>query len=51
MLADVIALGVQTWGTDLRALRRFWQAADDLGYARIVYGDGLERLALEVLKP
>jgi alkanesulfonate monooxygenase SsuD/methylene tetrahydromethanopterin reductase-like flavin-dependent oxidoreductase (luciferase family) len=41
MLADVIALGVQTWGTDLGALRRFWQAADDLGYARIVYGDGL----------
>jgi alkanesulfonate monooxygenase SsuD/methylene tetrahydromethanopterin reductase-like flavin-dependent oxidoreductase (luciferase family) len=41
MLADVIALGVQTWGTDLDALRRFWQAADDLGYARIVYGDGL----------
>jgi len=37
----VIALGVQTWGTDLAALRRFWRAADDLGYARIVYGDGL----------
>jgi alkanesulfonate monooxygenase SsuD/methylene tetrahydromethanopterin reductase-like flavin-dependent oxidoreductase (luciferase family) len=37
----VITLGVQTWGTDLRALRRFWRAADDLGYARIVYGDGL----------
>lgn len=37
----MIALGVQTWGTDLGALRRFWQAADDLGYARIVYGDGL----------
>jgi alkanesulfonate monooxygenase SsuD/methylene tetrahydromethanopterin reductase-like flavin-dependent oxidoreductase (luciferase family) len=41
MLADVIALGVQTWGTDLGALRRYWRAADDLGYARIVYGDGL----------
>jgi alkanesulfonate monooxygenase SsuD/methylene tetrahydromethanopterin reductase-like flavin-dependent oxidoreductase (luciferase family) len=37
----VIALGVQTWGTDLAGLRRFWRAADDLGYARIVYGDGL----------
>jgi alkanesulfonate monooxygenase SsuD/methylene tetrahydromethanopterin reductase-like flavin-dependent oxidoreductase (luciferase family) len=37
----VIALGVQTWGTDLLALRRYWRAADDLGYARIVYGDGL----------
>jgi alkanesulfonate monooxygenase SsuD/methylene tetrahydromethanopterin reductase-like flavin-dependent oxidoreductase (luciferase family) len=37
----MIALGVQTWGTDLPALRRFWQAADALGYARIVYGDGL----------
>jgi alkanesulfonate monooxygenase SsuD/methylene tetrahydromethanopterin reductase-like flavin-dependent oxidoreductase (luciferase family) len=41
MLDAVIALGVQTWGTDLSALRRFWRAADDLGYARIVYGDGL----------
>jgi alkanesulfonate monooxygenase SsuD/methylene tetrahydromethanopterin reductase-like flavin-dependent oxidoreductase (luciferase family) len=39
--AGVIALGVQTWGTDLAALRRYWTAADSLGYARITYGDGL----------
>jgi len=41
MLACVISVGVQTWGTDVVALRRFWQTADDLGYARITYGDGL----------
>jgi alkanesulfonate monooxygenase SsuD/methylene tetrahydromethanopterin reductase-like flavin-dependent oxidoreductase (luciferase family) len=37
----VIAVGVQTWGTDVRALRRYWTCADELGYARITYGDGL----------
>jgi alkanesulfonate monooxygenase SsuD/methylene tetrahydromethanopterin reductase-like flavin-dependent oxidoreductase (luciferase family) len=37
----VIAFGVQTWGTDVVALRNYWRAADDLGYARITYGDGL----------
>jgi alkanesulfonate monooxygenase SsuD/methylene tetrahydromethanopterin reductase-like flavin-dependent oxidoreductase (luciferase family) len=37
----VIALGVQTWSTDVVALERFWRAADELGYARITYGDGL----------
>jgi alkanesulfonate monooxygenase SsuD/methylene tetrahydromethanopterin reductase-like flavin-dependent oxidoreductase (luciferase family) len=37
----VIALGVQTWSTDVAAVERFWRAADDLGYARITYGDGL----------
>ena len=37
----MIAVGVQTWGTDVAALRRYWAAADDLGYARITYGDGL----------
>jgi len=37
----VIAVGVQTWGTDLAALRRYWAAADALGYARVTYGDGL----------
>jgi len=37
----VIAYGVQTWGTDVVALRNYWRAADDLGYARITYGDGL----------
>src|SRR6185503_11302598 len=34
-------LGVQTWSTDVAALERFWRLADDLGYARITYGDGL----------
>jgi alkanesulfonate monooxygenase SsuD/methylene tetrahydromethanopterin reductase-like flavin-dependent oxidoreductase (luciferase family) len=37
----VIALGVQTWSTDVKAVARFWRAADELGYARITYGDGL----------
>jgi len=37
----VIAFGVQTWGTDVVALRNYWRTADDLGYARITYGDGL----------
>ena len=37
----MIALGVQTWGTDVTALRRYWAAADRLGYARVTYGDGL----------
>jgi alkanesulfonate monooxygenase SsuD/methylene tetrahydromethanopterin reductase-like flavin-dependent oxidoreductase (luciferase family) len=41
MLLAVIAIGVQTWSTDVAALRRYWQAADDLGYARVTYGDGL----------
>jgi alkanesulfonate monooxygenase SsuD/methylene tetrahydromethanopterin reductase-like flavin-dependent oxidoreductase (luciferase family) len=37
----VVALGVQTWSTDVAAVERFWRAADELGYARITYGDGL----------
>jgi len=37
----VIALGVQTWSTDVAAVERFWRAADACGYARITYGDGL----------
>ena len=37
MLACVISVGVQTWGTNVVALRRYWQMADDLGYARITY--------------
>ena len=41
MLVRVIHLGVQTWGTDVSALRRYWRRADELGYARITYGDGL----------
>lgn len=37
----MLSVGVQTWGTDVAALERYWKAADDLGYARITYGDGL----------
>ena len=37
----MLSIGVQTWGTDVAALERYWNAADDLGYARITYGDGL----------
>lgn len=37
----MISFGVQTWGTDVVALRHYWRVADDLGYARITYGDGL----------
>jgi alkanesulfonate monooxygenase SsuD/methylene tetrahydromethanopterin reductase-like flavin-dependent oxidoreductase (luciferase family) len=37
----VIAFGVQTWSTDVAAVERYWRAADDLGYARVTYGDGL----------
>jgi alkanesulfonate monooxygenase SsuD/methylene tetrahydromethanopterin reductase-like flavin-dependent oxidoreductase (luciferase family) len=37
----MIAVGVQTWGTDVAALRRYWAAAEELGYASITYGDGL----------
>jgi len=39
----VIGVGVQTWGTDVAALQRYWRAADELGFARITYGDGLFR--------
>jgi alkanesulfonate monooxygenase SsuD/methylene tetrahydromethanopterin reductase-like flavin-dependent oxidoreductase (luciferase family) len=41
MLGGVIGLGVQTWGTDVAALRRYWTAAEELGFARVTYGDGL----------
>jgi alkanesulfonate monooxygenase SsuD/methylene tetrahydromethanopterin reductase-like flavin-dependent oxidoreductase (luciferase family) len=41
MLTRVVAIGVQTWGTDVDALERYWRRADALGYARITYGDGL----------
>ena len=37
----MISLGVQTWSTDVAAVERYWRAADELGYARITYGDGL----------
>jgi alkanesulfonate monooxygenase SsuD/methylene tetrahydromethanopterin reductase-like flavin-dependent oxidoreductase (luciferase family) len=43
----VIALGVQTWSTDVAAVDRFWRAADALGYARITYGDGLWDFTLD----
>jgi alkanesulfonate monooxygenase SsuD/methylene tetrahydromethanopterin reductase-like flavin-dependent oxidoreductase (luciferase family) len=41
MLGGVIGFGVQTWGTDVAALKRYWAAAEDLGYTRVTYGDGL----------
>lgn len=37
----MIFVGVQTWGTDAVALRRYWRAAESLGYHRVTYGDGL----------
>jgi alkanesulfonate monooxygenase SsuD/methylene tetrahydromethanopterin reductase-like flavin-dependent oxidoreductase (luciferase family) len=37
----MLGVGVQTWGTEVGALRRYWEAADDLGFTRIAYGDGL----------
>ena len=37
----MIGIGVQTWGTDVAALARYWTAAERLGYARVTYGDGL----------
>jgi alkanesulfonate monooxygenase SsuD/methylene tetrahydromethanopterin reductase-like flavin-dependent oxidoreductase (luciferase family) len=37
----VIAVGLQTWGTDVQVLERYWTAAERLGFARITYGDGL----------
>lgn len=36
-----MSFGVHTWGTDVAALRHYWRRADELGYARITYGDGL----------
>jgi len=43
----VIAFGVQTWSTDVAAVERYWRAADDLGYARVTYGDGLWDFTLD----
>jgi alkanesulfonate monooxygenase SsuD/methylene tetrahydromethanopterin reductase-like flavin-dependent oxidoreductase (luciferase family) len=40
-------VGVQTWGTDPDALRRYWALADDVGCARIAYGDGLGAWTLD----
>jgi alkanesulfonate monooxygenase SsuD/methylene tetrahydromethanopterin reductase-like flavin-dependent oxidoreductase (luciferase family) len=36
-----LTVGVQTWSTDVAALRRYWTAAEALGYDRVTYGDGL----------
>ncbi|MFQ5898138.1 MAG: LLM class flavin-dependent oxidoreductase [Candidatus Methylomirabilia bacterium] len=41
MEAAAISVGVQTWGTDLPALRRYWAEAESPGYQRLTYGDGL----------
>ena len=37
----MLSVGVQTWSTDITALRRYWAAAEQLGYDRLTYGDGL----------
>ena len=38
----MIAVGVQTWSTDISAIERFWRAADELGYApQVKFEDGL----------
>lgn len=37
----MIGFGVQTWGTDVAALERYWAAAEELGFGRVTYGDGL----------
>lgn len=37
----MLGVGVQTWGTEVGALRRYWGAVDALGFTRIAYGDGL----------
>jgi alkanesulfonate monooxygenase SsuD/methylene tetrahydromethanopterin reductase-like flavin-dependent oxidoreductase (luciferase family) len=36
-----IGFNVQTWGTDLAALRRYVLASEELGYDAVWYGDGL----------
>lgn len=43
----MVDVGVQTWGTDTEALRRYWTLADELGFARITYGDGLGAWTLD----
>ena len=37
----MLSVGVQTWSTDVAALRRYWVTAEALGYDRVTYGDGL----------
>jgi alkanesulfonate monooxygenase SsuD/methylene tetrahydromethanopterin reductase-like flavin-dependent oxidoreductase (luciferase family) len=43
----VLDVGVQTWGTEAAALRRYWALADQLGFTRITYGDGLGAWTLD----
>ena len=43
----MLEIGIQTWGTDAAALSRYWALADELGFARIVYGDGLGAWTLD----
>ncbi|MGH7335893.1 MAG: LLM class flavin-dependent oxidoreductase, partial [Candidatus Rokuibacteriota bacterium] len=43
----MLGVGVQTWGTEVGALRRYWKAVDDLGFTRIAYGDGLGAWTLD----
>ena len=43
----MLGMGVQTWGTEVTALRRYWALADDRGFARITYGDGLGAWTLD----
>ena len=37
----MIGFGVQTWGTDVATLERYWAVAEELGFTRVTYGDGL----------
>ena len=43
----MLGVGVQTWGTDAAALRRYWDKVDHLGFTRISYGDGLGHWTLD----
>jgi alkanesulfonate monooxygenase SsuD/methylene tetrahydromethanopterin reductase-like flavin-dependent oxidoreductase (luciferase family) len=37
----MMTVGIQTWGIALPRLKEYWARAEDLGYHRITYGDGL----------
>ena len=43
----MLEIGVQTWGAQTTALRHCWASADELGVARITYGDDLAPWTLE----
>jgi len=43
----MLGVGVQTWGTEVGALRGYWEAIDELGFTRIAYGDGLGHWTLD----